>query len=254
MKFDPMHIRFAYSLAGATQLPVTGDNHPLSKEAARWIIWSGAVALLLGLSAFVWWQWLESRGPAAAAPVTAIYNPIAIGVPPSIARTSEPQIAEDTPVVQPKIAYPEPVQDDRAFDGDFLSNDALARALDDAARMNFDQAVAVAPDRPAPLVPESEIGNVAGPVNQLAVRLSMDRPQYPELARMAQIEGTVVLNVLVAKDGRVAQVEVVSGPAQLRQAAIAAARTALFQPATMDGRPVRVWIAMPIEFRLRGGA
>jgi TonB family protein len=254
MKLDPLHIRFAYSLAGATQLPVTGDNHPLSREAHRWILWAGGVTMLLGVCLFVGWQRLEARGPAAMLPPdTGVYRAVEFGVPPSIARPTTPQVSVDVTVVQPKVAYPEPVPDELAPDVAFLSADEMARALDAAARIDFGDGVAIAPDLPGPLPPMTETREAAGPVNQLPVRLTMDRPHYPDLARMARIEGTVMLNVLVATDGRVAKVEVVSGPAQLRQAAIAAAKTAVFKPATMDRRPVQVWVAMPVGFRLRAG-
>jgi TonB family protein len=254
MKLDPMHIRFAYSLAGATQLPVTGDNHPLSREAHRWLIWASSVTMLLGFCLFLGWQRLEARGSAVGLlPADGLQRRIVVGVPPSVAQSAPPRTAEDFTPIQPRIAYPDPVPDDQAPDTEFLSRDEISRALDDAVRFDFEKGLAVAPDLPAPVAPADPVREAAGPVNQLPVRLSMDRPHYPDLARMARIEGTVLLNVLVDTDGRVAKVEVVSGPAQLRQAAIAAAKTAVFKPATMDRRPVQVWVAMPVGFRLHAG-
>lgn len=77
-------------------------------------------------------------------------------------------------------------------------------------------------------------------------------PVYPELARLAEAEGRVVLTVLVGDDGRVRDVQVVSSDAAptLERAAIEAVRAWLFAPARQGGRPVAVRIEIPIEFRL----
>jgi hypothetical protein len=44
---------------------------------------------------------------------------------------------------------------------------------------------------------------------------------------------------------------VTDGPVPLHAAAVAAAMSAVFQAATTDGRPIAVWVAMPIKFTLR---
>jgi TonB family protein len=54
---DPLHIRGAYSLRDARQLPVTGDLHPLKREAARWLGWGAGASLALGLALGTTWGW-----------------------------------------------------------------------------------------------------------------------------------------------------------------------------------------------------
>ena len=78
-------------------------------------------------------------------------------------------------------------------------------------------------------------------------------PTYPELAKQAGIEGTVLLSVLVGTDGAVLDVSVLWSditPA-MEKAAIAAARLFEFSPATQNTRPVKARISIPVVFKLR---
>ncbi len=80
----------------------------------------------------------------------------------------------------------------------------------------------------------------------------MQDPNYPDAARNAGQEGTVLCGVLVDAGGRVCEVRIVSGVTPLLdQAAIAAAWTAGFKPATRKGNRVAAWVVIPIEFSLR---
>lgn len=77
-------------------------------------------------------------------------------------------------------------------------------------------------------------------------------PVYPDLARQAQIEGTVVVRALVGRDGKVKEVLLVrSAHDLLDRAALEATRGYAFAPAIQNGRPVAVWVSIPFRFRLR---
>jgi protein TonB len=80
--------------------------------------------------------------------------------------------------------------------------------------------------------------------------ISIRQPEYPELAREAGIEGKVIVRVLVGADGFVHTGEVLESVLGLDDAALVAARTAVFRPAQQQGRPVPAWIVIPIEFVL----
>ena len=77
-------------------------------------------------------------------------------------------------------------------------------------------------------------------------------PKYPEIARRTGIEGTVFVKILVGKDGKPEEVEFVKGPEIFRDVALEAARKFEFSPARQNDRPVRVWVMVPIQFRLQG--
>lgn len=80
------------------------------------------------------------------------------------------------------------------------------------------------------------------------------QPAYPESARRLGIEGQVMLDVEVLRDGSVGKIEVVRslqpGRGGLDEAAIEAVRRWEFQPAKSSGQPVAVWVRFPVEFRL----
>jgi periplasmic protein TonB len=78
--------------------------------------------------------------------------------------------------------------------------------------------------------------------------LSMQPVDYPSIAREAGVEGTVLIRALVGIDGRVKQMNVLQGVVGLNEAALAAVKTAVFKPARKDGKPVAVWMTVPIEF------
>jgi TonB family protein len=77
------------------------------------------------------------------------------------------------------------------------------------------------------------------------------RPQYPAEAREREVEGTVLLRILIDRDGKVARAEVVeSVEDELDEAALQCVKTWRFAPATKHGRPVAVVAEAPIAFRL----
>ena len=79
------------------------------------------------------------------------------------------------------------------------------------------------------------------------------RPDYPEIAREAGVEGLVIVKVLVGKTGHVldARLDSKRQVPLLNAAALFAARRWVFTPALANGRPVAVWTAIPFHFVLR---
>jgi protein TonB len=75
---------------------------------------------------------------------------------------------------------------------------------------------------------------------------------YTEEARRANVEGEVVLEIVVRRDGSVSDVKLVSGlPRGLNERAIAAVRQWRFAPATRLGHAVDVIVEVAVEFKLR---
>lgn len=77
-------------------------------------------------------------------------------------------------------------------------------------------------------------------------------PIYPINAENNHITGVVVLEALIAKDGRVAKVEAISGPAQLRQAAVNAVQQWRYKPAVKDGVPTEFTTRINLNFSVSG--
>lgn len=77
-------------------------------------------------------------------------------------------------------------------------------------------------------------------------------PQYPPLARQARIQGAVVLHAVIGKDGKVQNLQVVSGHPMLTQAAIQAVRQWQYKPYFLNGQPVEVDTSITVNFSLAG--
>jgi len=76
-------------------------------------------------------------------------------------------------------------------------------------------------------------------------------PEYPEAARQRQIEGSVVLDVRMGRDGAVQAVKLVSGQALLAEAAIAAVKQWRFKPRMVKGQPTEMQTKVMLNFRLQ---
>ena len=89
------------------------------------------------------------------------------------------------------------------------------------------------------------------PVGGLA--LIRQRLSYPESARRLRIQGRVVVNVFVDEKGQVTATEILQSPGfgALERAAVEAILTVEWLPALQRQRPVAVWVAVPVVFRLR---
>jgi protein TonB len=74
---------------------------------------------------------------------------------------------------------------------------------------------------------------------------------YPEIARQADIEGRVSVKVLVGTDGNVIQVGSISGPDVFHDEVRSKAPNLKFTPGLQNGKPVKVWVTVPFNFRLR---
>jgi TonB family protein len=90
---------------------------------------------------------------------------------------------------------------------------------------------------------------VGGNVQAARVRNKVP-PVYPEAARQARIEGVVKLHVIIAKDGTITQLEVISGHPLLVQAALDAVRQWVCEPTLLEGRPVEVDTIIDVFFQL----
>jgi protein TonB len=102
---------------------------------------------------------------------------------------------------------------------------------------------------PAPPKPVQSRIKVGG--NVTAARLQNKvSPVYPALARQTRISGTVRLHAIIAKDGTVQQLEVLSGHPLLVQAALDAVRQWRYQPTLLNGEPVEVDTTVDVIFSL----
>ena len=75
-------------------------------------------------------------------------------------------------------------------------------------------------------------------------------PQYPVIAKTVGVQGTVVLQATISKSGTIENLQVVSGPQMLQQAAIDAVRTWRYRPYLLNDQPVEVETTVNVIFKL----
>lgn len=76
-------------------------------------------------------------------------------------------------------------------------------------------------------------------------------PTYPEVALNARVEGYVILEALVGKDGRVQDVKVLKPHPLFEAAAIEAVRQWQYEPSTLNGVPIAVLMNVTVQFNLK---
>jgi protein TonB len=164
--------------------------------------------------------------------------------PPPISNAPPPPvipIAQE--IVKPTIGTPVPVPDAQAPEQTIMTQQEIAASLAPVglgAGSGKDSLVIASDDLPS----EGEFvyyEDEPVPVTQV-------QPRYPEFAREAQIQGKVVLHVLVGKDGRVKNVKVIKGVKGLDDEAVAAIKKWVFKPALSNNKPVAVWVEVPMDF------
>lgn len=77
------------------------------------------------------------------------------------------------------------------------------------------------------------------------------RPEYPLLARQMKVQGAVVLNADIGKDGGIQTLKVVGGPSILADAAREAVKQWRFKPYYQDGQPVETQARITVNFSIR---
>jgi TonB family protein len=104
-------------------------------------------------------------------------------------------------------------------------------------------------------VPAVEVANAAPrlkvPSEEMRRRLRHEvRPDYPESARQAGVQGLVVLDAIISGAGAVTQTNVVSGPPALSAAAVDAVRWWRYDPYLVNGQPAAVETTITLNFQL----
>ena len=240
-----MRLLSPFPLDHAHALPVTGTHHPLRREFHRWMSWGNAATMLLALVGVCTYIGLQRKPVAPNIDLTPIEVRTKLKNPPSIDNGKVPPPL--TRLVPPKVGILDPVPDTTPEVTTYPTArefDKWIEGLDPVGKIPGDVIFVTTP----PVLP--------GPDEFVAVEqdpqvLRMDAPVYPPLAREAGIEGTVLLRVLVSKEGKVLNVIVLSGNPMLAEAARIAAFTAQFSPAMQQHKPVPVWVQLPVVFSLK---
>jgi protein TonB len=136
-------------------------------------------------------------------------------------------------------------------------NGGIGKIIIDTFEPNATSLPPVAPTEVAPLFPlpkpvikKAEPIRIGGGV-QAALLLRQVKPVYPRLAQQARAQGVVVMEAVIAADGSVKSLRVVSGHALLTQAAVDAVQQWLYRPTLLNGEPVEVATTITVTFTLQ---
>jgi protein TonB len=105
------------------------------------------------------------------------------------------------------------------------------------------------PSEPIPSVEPQPVRK--GGTIQQANLIHQVLPSYPPLARQARIQGIVVLEAVINKQGMIETLRVVSGHPLLNQAAIDAVKQWMYKPTLLNGEPVAVITTVTVSFSLQ---
>jgi TonB family protein len=99
----------------------------------------------------------------------------------------------------------------------------------------------------APSVPADQPIRVGGAVQQTYL-LRQIAPQYPPAAREARLQGVVVFEALITKEGRIGSLKAVTGNPILIEAAKIAVAQWVYRPTVVNGQPVEVVTPITVNF------
>ena len=109
------------------------------------------------------------------------------------------------------------------------------------------------PPVPPPATPADSAPS--GPIRvsqgvQMAKLIRQVKPGYPALAKAVRVSGVVHLVGVIGKDGKIQQLQLISGHALLAGAALEAVRQWIYQPTLLNGEAVEVIAPIDIYFNL----
>jgi protein TonB len=167
-----------------------------------------------------------------------------------------PPLKQQTPLERtrikpapPDIATVEPVRDDLAPPPPDVPSSSQSSGTTGEAGSSTGPGTMVQPGTGIEIMPK--LGEWV-PVDQEPVVIREVKPEYPDIARSAYVEGLVTVHVLVGKEGRVLDVSLdrTFQVPMLNSAALEASRKWVFTPALVNGKPVPFWTVIPFRFTL----
>lgn len=280
MEKEPAVVSLPEAVNEPSAPPSAVRNAPLPLRAARprtlWIV--GVCGVLVGLSAGLMLQHRPAGGAGlpAAVPAVASNTPAepSAGIPlppkPTAGSTADEATRGESPADQDdaytRYSSPltQPARNESKSPATELPDGAASEDTADpgeSARPAKKPTGKVlgpgernhraAPAQPPILEPATARGILIASSGVMSAHLiSAPAPSYPKLASFAHVQGQVVVQAVVGRDGRVTATQVLDGHRLLRGAAEHAVRHWRYRPYLVDGRPTDVSTIITVEFRL----
>ena len=172
-----------------------------------------------------------------------------LSAPPPLTQTeAPPQVSFSAEIANPSAGIAVPVPDAEApLEQTIASQSEIAAITPATPLSSADDQIIVTPPAEEELPKFGEYVFV----EELPEAVTKVQPVYPDVARDASVDGTVLVQALVGKDGRVKDTRIVHSVPMLDASAVAAVQQWVFKPALSNNRPVAVWVAIPVRFTLQ---
>lgn len=230
---------FEFMPYGAPELKEVARKYMFRGVMAGSLAWVLVFLLSFGTSA------LMKLRPHETRVVVVPYRELA-APPPLSEKAPPPQVAIAAPIAPPSVAVPVPVPDAEAPPEQQIASQEELASSTPAVSSEGDGELVVAPPEDDALPKFGEYVYV----EELPEAVTKVSPIYPDLAREAGVDGTVLVQALVGKDGKVKDTKVVKSIPMLDANAVAAVKQWVFKPALSNNKPVAVWVAVPVKFSL----
>ena len=214
----------------------------MAHEGEAWIKWI-ALGTAFALHVAVMFVNLPQVAQATVRPetktsvrVTPYLPPPPIEREPIVRRELNRQL----PIPDPTPAEPEPIREPEP------------REVLEPAPLDSLMGIPEPPPPSGPVLP-----GVRGVSNPVLILETKVEPDYPELARVARQEGTVILQAIIRSDGTVGEIEVLRCNRPnlgFEDSAIEAVSRWLYEPAFQNGIPVDVYFTVVVDCPSDGGA
>jgi TonB family protein len=207
------------------------------------------IAVAVGLS-------FKLRRPAAAPQpaLAASSSPGTPTAPASVSTDVEPPAKDTSPAPPTKDEEAQPKHEETVVLSAWPSR--ISRARDNSAPASDAPAISLGN------VPASgSLSNLAGPVSppprpRLLTQSDLEpvtvikrvRPVYPVIAKQNRLRGSVVVQGTVDKNGRIRDLQLMSGPPLFRDAAFAAVKQWVFKPARLNGQAIDQSTTIRVDF------
>ena len=199
---------------------------------------SAMVLVMLGLLA-------QRNAPKEEKVITVPYRELQ--APPSLQQTP-PSVSVAAPTAAPTAGIPLPTEEEQIeTEQTIATQEELSQSIGAGESAGTGDSLVIAP--PSDALPQ--YGEYVY-VEELPEAITKIQPEYPDIARQSNMEGTVLVQALVGKDGRVKDTKVVKPVPVVDDAAVAAVKQWVFKPALSNNKPVAVWVAVPVRFTLAG--
>jgi len=215
------------------------------KYMIRAILFASAIVILAFLTSYGGVELLKHK-PKETSVIVVPYRELA-APPPLTNDAPPPQVQVTTPVAPPTVGVAVPVPDAEAPpEQTIASQEEIAQTTGSVESNTGGDQIVVAPPSEEEMPKFGEYVYV----EELPEAITKVPPTYPDIAREASVDGTVLVQALVGKDGKVHDVRVQKSIPMLDAAAIAAVKQWVFKPALSNNKPVAVWVAVPVKFTL----